>query len=225
MVRFFILFLASVLPLLAQSDPNFSAYANGEGVQGEVNALVVQPDGKVIIGGQFTAVNGIPRSNLARLNADGTLDSSYVNTTEAGANGPVYALALQSDGSLIVGGLFTQVGSFGVTNLARLKPDGSADTSFGGDSAEMGANASVLALAVLPDGRIVLGGSFNSVRGQPRRSVARLKSDGSLDSLLASDPSALSGTVKALASLPSGSFVAGGVFQVSGQPARGLFKN
>ncbi len=225
MARFFLLFLASVLPLLAQSGSDFSAFANGEGIQGEVNAIVVQPDGKIIIGGLFTAVNGTPRSNLARLNSDGTLDNSYVNTTEAGVNGPVYALALQPDGALIVGGAFTQAASFGVSNVARLKPDGSADSSFGGASAAIGANAAVLALALLPDGRIVLGGRFDSVQGQPRRGIARLKPDGSLDSLSASNPVALSGTVKALASLPSGSFVAGGVFQLSGQPARGLFKN
>src|SRR5437870_13692092 len=76
-------------------DPN----ANGT-----VNVVVVQPDGKILIGGAFTTVLGVARNNIARLNTDGTLDAFNPN-----ANGTVYAIAVQADGKILAGGLFSWV--------------------------------------------------------------------------------------------------------------------
>jgi hypothetical protein len=92
------------------------------GVNGTVNAAVVKPDGKVIIGGQFTMVKGLLRTNLARLNADGSGDSTF---TAAPQNNPVYSLALQTDGKVLVGSV--KGFNFGLT---RVNTDGSADTNF-----------------------------------------------------------------------------------------------
>jgi len=68
----------------------------GSGVNGGVDALAVQPDGKVIIGGWFTTVQGLARAGIARLNADGSGDSSF--NPDAGIGGYVSAIALQPDG-------------------------------------------------------------------------------------------------------------------------------
>src|SRR4051812_32390283 len=73
----------------------------GSGVNGTVNALVVQPDGKVIIGGEFTTVKGLVRTNLARLNPDGSGDATF---DPGMAYDRVSSLALQSDGKVLVGG-------------------------------------------------------------------------------------------------------------------------
>jgi hypothetical protein len=67
-----------------------------------VNATAVQPDGKVIIGGKFTSVLGSPRNNIARINADGTLDTSFDLNTD----GTVNAVAVQADGKVLLGGFF-----------------------------------------------------------------------------------------------------------------------
>ncbi len=74
-------------------DSAFST-SQGSGANAPVRAAAVQPDGKVVIGGDFTAINGVTRNYLARLNADGSLDTSFDpgNTL----NGSVYALALPS---------------------------------------------------------------------------------------------------------------------------------
>lgn len=227
MPLFLVLLLAFCSSVLAQSPENRSAFTTEPGVQGEVNAIVAQPDGKVIIGGRFTSVNGQPRGNLARLNPDGTLDASFANTFEAGVNGQVMALALQPDGSVIVGGSFTQANSFGTANIARYKADGTIDQTFGvaeSGTSSQGTDGPVFALAVQPDGKIVLGGTFSMVLGQPRRSVARLNADGTLDAPIVSNPQAVSGSVKSLVFDAKNALVAGGRFSVQKQTAPNLLK-
>lgn len=85
-------------------------------VNGTVNAIVVQPDGKILVGGSFTNIGGSNRNHLARLNADGTLDTFNPNV-----NNTVHAMTLQSDGKIIIGGAFTIIGNSGTHNrIARL---------------------------------------------------------------------------------------------------------
>ncbi|GAT34025.1 delta-60 repeat domain-containing protein [Terrimicrobium sacchariphilum] len=222
-----VLLLALSSSVFAQSSvENRSAFTTEPGVQGEVNAIAIQPDGKVIIGGRFNSVNGQPRGSLARLNPDGTLDMAFANSFEAGVNGQVFALALQADGSVIVGGTFTQANSFGTYNIARYKADGTVDQTFGAGNgvASPGTDGPVFALAIQPDGKVVLGGSFSLVLGQPRRSVARLNADGTLDAPVVSDPQAVSGTVKSVVLDTKNALVAGGRFSVQKQTAQNLLK-
>ena len=73
-------------------------------VDNEVWTIKIQLDGKILIGGAFTTVNGQPRSGIARLLLDGTLDSAFNPGT--GANLPVASIALQSDGRMVIGGMF-----------------------------------------------------------------------------------------------------------------------
>src|SRR5436190_2256283 len=67
--------------------------------------LALQPDGKILVGGEFWSVNGTPRNRIARLNDDGSLDPTF--NPGAGPDYGVTAIAVQSDGRCIVGGLFT----------------------------------------------------------------------------------------------------------------------
>ena len=69
------------------------------------NAIVVQPDGKIIVGGVFNFANGVEHSCIVRLNADGSADTSFNAQTDA----EVSALALQSDGKILLGGYFGKV--------------------------------------------------------------------------------------------------------------------
>lgn len=136
------------------------------------NALVLQPDAKIVIGGEFEMVGGEPRRNLARLNADGTLDAGFF----ADASHQVSALALQPDGRIVVGGSFTQLAGESRAYMGRLDPDGSLDQDFNPTP-----NQAVTALAVQPDGRILVSGNFSSLAGQPRSRIARLNADGTPD--------------------------------------------
>lgn len=97
---------------------------NNTGSYPDLSSVAVQSDGKVLIGGSFTNVSGTTRNRIARLNADGSLDSSFNPGT--GANGAVRTIALRSDGKLLVGGDFTTVNGVVRPHLARLFGDATA---------------------------------------------------------------------------------------------------
>ena len=155
-----------------------STFNPGLGANGTVYALAVQGDGKVVIGGNFTAVNGNTGFNhIARLNTDGSLDTAFNPGT--GANDSVRAIAMQFDGKIILGGLFTSVnGNTNFNHIARLNMDGSLDATF---TPGLGADDAVLSIALQSDSRIVLGGEFNRFSGVTRNGITRLNSDGTVD--------------------------------------------
>ena len=192
------------------------------GANDPIDALAVQSDGKVLVGGHFSTLgNGgfgtTGRSRIGRLNPDGTLDSSF----NPGANGDVVALAVQSDGKILVGGLFTTLGGGGtgtVTRnyLGRLNSDGTLDTSF-----NPGADDYVYTLAVQADGKILVGGQFAQLGGggtgtTSRINIGRLNSDGTLDTSF--NPGANS-PVFALAIQADGKILVGGLFSTLGAGA------
>src|SRR5437588_12321117 len=98
-----------------------------------VFVVVVQQDGKTLIGGAFTTLspNGgatVTRNRIARLNPDGTLDTAF-NPNASGTNCTIHAIAVQADGKVVVGGNFTSIGGQMRNNIARLDPiTGSADS-------------------------------------------------------------------------------------------------
>lgn len=154
-------------------DTSFSV---GGGANGVVEAIIVQPDGKVLIGGNFTTVNGVARNHLARLNSDGTLDISF----DPGGltDGEVRAMALQADGKVVFGGSFINYNSISRNNIARANSDGTVDLSFDPGN---GTDNSVNSIAVQADGKIVLGGAFTSYDGLQRNHIVRITASGAND--------------------------------------------
>ncbi len=148
----------------------------GTGANQRVEAIVVQPDGKILIGGAFQNFNGSGRNRIARLNANGTVDAGFVPGT--GANQNVEALALQSDGKVLVGGSFTSFNGTALNSIARLNSNGSLDLTF---TPGTGASATIWDMALQPDGKLVVGGEFTTFNGTARGRIARLNTDGSLD--------------------------------------------
>ena len=139
----------------------------------QVPATAVQPDGKILIGGAFTTVLGATRNHIARLNTDGTLDTVF-NPNASGTNNFPYvqAIAVQADGKILVGGFFNSIGGQPRNNIARLDPITGLADSF--DPNATGGNASVRSIVVQADGKILVGGTFSSIGGQPRNNIARL---------------------------------------------------
>src|SRR5204863_43209 len=130
-------------------DPN----ANGA-----VHAVVVQPDGKILIGGDFTTLspNGGPavtRNYIAPLNPDGTLDTAF----DPSAASSVYSIAVQADGKILAGGYFNSIGAQPRDFIARLDA-----TTGAADSFNPNANGGVFSIAVQADGKILAGGDFSS---------------------------------------------------------------
>ena len=179
-----------------------------------VRATAVQPDGKFLIGGFFSSVLGVTRTNIARLNTDGTLDMAF----DPRANEPsiVDSIAVQADGKILVGGTFTTIGGQTRNRIARLDPATGLADSFNPN-----ANDEVRSIAVQADGKILVGGTFNSIGGQTRNYIARLDpTTGLADSF---NPNA-SFTVDAIAVQADGKILVGGVFRadfggsIGGQP-------
>ena len=172
-----------------------------------VYALAVQADGKVLVGGVFSTLDGQPRSRIGRLNADGTVDTAF----NPGASGSIYSLAVQADGKILVGGSFLTLRGWPRTNLARLNLDGTLDSGF-----NPGTDGSVSSLLVQPDGKILVGGAFTTLCGWPRNALGRLNVDGTLDRWF--DPK-VDGTVNSVAVQANGCILAGGAFTtLGGQP-------
>lgn len=151
---------------------------DSEFVDNAVYQTVLQPDGKLLIAGAFS----MPNNGFARINPDGTVDAPF-----ASAGGvdvlPVYALVLQPDGKILIGGDFTDVDGTPANGVARLNADGTVDPAFdtGAGPASLGYSSAVRALALQPDGKILVGGSFTSFGGLPREYLCRLLPDGTVD--------------------------------------------
>src|SRR5690606_13492315 len=94
-------------------------------------------------------------------------------------------VTLQTDGRILIAGNFTSYKNTPRHRLARVNPDGSLDTSF---DPGPGADQQVLALAVQPDGRVLLGGDFTTCGGGARRHLVRLLNDPSPQSLTVTSP-------------------------------------
>src|SRR5206468_4841892 len=96
-----------------------------------VHALIIQPDGKLLAGGDFTTADGLGRNRIARLNPDGSLDAAFSSTApNAGANDSVLTLLSQTDRRILVGGRFTAISGATRNFLARLNADGTIDSTF-----------------------------------------------------------------------------------------------
>ena len=194
---------------------------------GAISALAAYFDGKIIVGGAFNAFspNSIGNTNfrnyIARLNADGTVDSNFDPNT----NGPVNAVAVESSGAVVFGGTFTALQPNGAieatarNRLARVDCSGALDTTFKPDANGSG---EVLALradgslivggalsTVRPTGVMLLGGNFANIGGVASRNLALINDDGTVSTAFQPNPN---GAVSALLSLPSGSTLVAGSF-------------
>jgi uncharacterized delta-60 repeat protein len=181
------------------------------GADNQVDVLAVQADGNIVVGGAFTGLGGgtgtTPRLRIGRLFADGTVDPGF----DPGADGTVLALAVQSDGKILVGGFFNTLGGDTRENIGRLLPDGTLDSAF-----NPGADNVVTTLVVEPDGKILVGGFFSTLGGDPHSFIGRLLPDGTPDPGF--DPVA-DNFVRTLAVQADGKILVGGDFTtLNGNP-------
>ena len=146
-----------------------SSFISGIGPNAEVRTISQQPDGKLLIGGDFTNVQGVSANRIARLNADGTVDPTF--NTGLGFSATVLDIQIQPDGqgsfSILVGGFFTRYNGTNRTGFARLGANGSL-SSFAENIAY------VYKMAIQTDGKILVGGEFTNAGGQPHKAIVRL---------------------------------------------------
>jgi uncharacterized delta-60 repeat protein len=150
-------------------DPTFTVPTVASGAL--VNQVLPLPGGQVLAAGSFASYNGTPRTDLVRLNANGSVDASFDAGLTAGAD--VGHVTVQPNGRLLISSsFFLRVGGVSMGPLVRLLADGAYDNSFAAGPGLI--SGSVYSTLVQADGGIVVGGQFSAVDGQPRLGLARL---------------------------------------------------
>lgn len=163
-----------------------SLFDEGLGFNGTAHSLrdgVYQSDGKFVAVGRFTSVDGTATTNIIRLNASGTVDSTFAIQGTGFNTNYIAKVVVQPDNKIVVIGDFSSYNGVASRGIARLNSDGTLDSTF---STNIGTGASSLntsgGLALQADGKIIFGGSFASFNGSPTTSrIVRLNSDGTLD--------------------------------------------
>lgn len=204
-------------------DPNAGDPSTGGSLTPQVNTILLQPEGRIVIGGGFTslqpngAATATPVNRLARLLPDGTIDPSF--NPDVTINNMVWSLAQQPDGKILVGGGFTALTLTNETDapvrdrLARLNRDGTLDTTF----TYTNPDNLVTAITLQRDGRIVVGGSFGKFNVDPnadpvvRNHMAGLLANGAIDTSFVPDAN---GNITSLVVQPDGKLLVSGYFTV-----------
>lgn len=161
-------------------------FVTGTGFDNYATYVLIQSDGKILVGGQFGSYNGTTSSGLIRLNTDGSVDATlnvgtgFLDTFSL--SGGVNTMALQTDGKILVGGSFEQYN--GVTNnkIIRINTNGSVDSSFNIGTGFLPLNVGIInTIAIQTDGKVLVGGNFTSYNGTAANDIIRLNSNGSVD--------------------------------------------
>ncbi|MFO1484682.1 MAG: choice-of-anchor D domain-containing protein [Verrucomicrobiaceae bacterium] len=196
-------------------DESFNTAINDQDPNnGVIRCILPLPDGKILIGGNFTQINdgsgAVTRNFIARLNSDGSLDTDF----NPGTNGEVFTMAVDAENKILLGGYFTAAGGATRYRLARVDMQGALD----GDL-NLPVNGDVHALAVEKNGAVLVGGNFASVGGVSAPNLARIKPDDTMDTDFMPAPNE---RVYGLGVQADGSIIACGIFtalQPSGEPA------
>jgi uncharacterized delta-60 repeat protein len=159
----------------ATFDPGFNI---GSGANRRVLKVHTQSDGKILVGGWFSFFNGEIKRNIARLNPNGTLDTSFDVGDGLATSAGILDVTSQNDGRVYVSGNFTVFANTPQGRIVRLNSDGSVDETFITGS---GANNQVNGINLLDDDKIIINGSFTSFNNHDANRIARLNTDGSLD--------------------------------------------
>jgi uncharacterized delta-60 repeat protein len=216
-----------------------STFQGNFGVNGEGRKVFVQPDGKILVCGNFNFANNTAVPSVARFNADGTVDPSFNPTFPYNSTDIFTAIDVQPDGKIIIGSIF---------DALRLNPNGSSDIVFAGTGSAndikvlgdgkiliAGANyikrfnsngtldgtfattiggsfpAAVQKIAIQPDGKIIIVGSFTFVNSGARERIARLNTDGTSDNTFDTSTGA-NGPISDVAIQSNGQVLIGGSF-------------
>jgi len=184
-------------------------FNTGDGFNNDVYDIHVQPDGKILVGGDFYEYNGTVAYKIIRLNSNGSIDSSFlIGDDNVLFNNYVNVIELQSDGKILVGGWFTTYGNVSQNHITRLNTNGTLDTTF---QIGNGFNDEVYTLALQSDGKIIVGGYFNTFDNNDLfyGQIVRLDSNGTLDTLFGHG---LNNQVHSLAIQSDGKILVGGYF-------------
>jgi uncharacterized delta-60 repeat protein len=219
------------LPIFSQKlvlDTSFTPTPNGV-----VSFLEIQSDGKYLIAGEFTEINGAASFKLARLNSDGSLDTSFnANWLPGPFNQGVgiSMMKLLPDGKILLGGGFPVNGSSGGNvRVLRLNADGSFDNTLTTIPSLVNENGFFQEIAnadQLPNGKILVCGYFTKANNNPKVSLARFNNDGSYDASFTTNIDDITRTTdrcRDVAAQPDGKYLVAGQYNtINGNAGQGL---
>jgi len=146
---------------------------------GGVSSIVIQEDGKIVIAGGFARINGHSINCIARLNPDGSLDTTF--KVGRGATSQIYKILIQDDGKLLMVGDFFYLNKYRTRGLARIYPDGTIDSTFRAWAHRTYDMVAIFDMDIQKDGKIIIVGNFGSYDDVGTAKIARLNKDGTLD--------------------------------------------
>ena len=197
---------------------NSSFNVTSNGFNSNVFDMLVQPDNRIVAGGSFTSYQGVIQKFITRLNIDASIDPAF--NTGISFNNTISALALQTDGKILAGGLFSTFRGASANHIARMNADGSADAAFSG-----GFDGAVNDIQIQSNGKILIGGAFSTYNfggATPARCIIRLNADGTPDSSF-NYGSGFNNNVNSISIDNSGNVLVGGIFTTyNGSSVNGL---
>lgn len=151
-------------------------YSFNGGFNNQAEAAIEDQDDKIIFVGEFTTYSGLPFNRIVRVNSDVSIDETF--NVGTGFDNVVFDVELQSDGKILLGGLFSFYDGTPTEKIVRLNNDGTFDNTF---DTGTGFDGVIYVIKVQTDGKILVGGFFSQYNGVPYNRLIRLNSDGSVD--------------------------------------------
>ena len=180
----------------------------GTGANNVIYTIAIQSDGKILVGGNFSAWNGTTVGRIVRLNSDGTRDTAFTTNTGTGADSSIETIAIQSDGKSLVGGFFGSWNGTAVGRIVRLNSDG---TSY--ETLSAFATSTTTCVAIQSDGKILVGGFFTAWNGITVGRFVRLNSDGAMDTAFTTNTgTGANSSILSVAIQSDGKILVGGSF-------------
>jgi uncharacterized delta-60 repeat protein len=218
------------------SDGTFDQTFNngGTGTLGDIFSIVLQSDGKILVGGNFSSYNDNTGTysmiGICRLNSDGTFDTTF-NSGATGFDFYVASIAIQSDGKIICTGGFTEYtdvnNTYFMDSICRLNSDGTFDTTF--NNGGSGLNNVGRSLSIQSDGKILCGGEFgtytDSATTHNMNSICRLNTDGTFDTTFNNGGQGFNDAVFSIVIQSDGKILCGGQFVSYDDNTGSNFKN
>ena len=186
-----------------------TSFVSVSGFNNSVDWIIQDSNGKYLVAGTFTTYDGVTVNRIARLNYDGSLDTTF--NTGSGFNNNVYCIIALSSGKYMVSGAFITYNGVSANRIIRLNSDGTRDTSFVYGT---GFNQQIWSIVEQSDGKVVAGGIVSSYNGTACKEIVRLNTDGTLDNTFSIGTGlSASGLIYDMKLTPEGKILIGGNFR------------
>jgi uncharacterized delta-60 repeat protein len=182
----------------------------GIGPGNNVTSMVTQSDGKLLISGpSFTSYSGSSSVRIARINTNGTRDTTFISGT--GLNGSAYDMKVQPDGKIIAAGTFTTYSGSTNSGIVRINTNGTKDTTF---NVGLGSTGNIYQLALQSDGKIIAIGATTAYSGSSNAGIVRINTDGTKDITFNMGSGFNTTSVFAIGIQSTGKIIVGGNFSI-----------